>query len=78
MRRSVETFGLDDVQVRVHGDAAVVTARQTDKGAYQRHPVPEAVRSFPSDPRETSPETARYAAGLSVSSTHEGNRQLGS
>ncbi len=40
-----ETFDLDEVKVRVHGDAAVVTARQTGKGTYQGHPVPEAVRA---------------------------------
>jgi ketosteroid isomerase-like protein len=40
-----ETFDLDEVQTRVYCDVAVVTARQSGKGAYQGRPIPEAVRS---------------------------------
>ena len=40
-----ETFDLDEVDVRRHGDTAVVVARQTGKGDYQGTPVPEAARA---------------------------------
>jgi ketosteroid isomerase-like protein len=40
-----ETFQLDEVQTRVHGDTALITARQAAKGAYQGQPTPEAVRA---------------------------------
>jgi ketosteroid isomerase-like protein len=40
-----ETFDVDEVQTRVHGDAAVVTARQTARGTAGGQPVPEAVRA---------------------------------
>ena len=40
-----DTFDLDEVQVRQHGDAAVVVAKQTGKGDYQGNPVPEAARA---------------------------------
>jgi len=36
---------IDDRQVRVGGDTARVTARQSTVGTYRGHPVPEAVRS---------------------------------
>jgi len=39
-----ETLGLEDVQVRTYGDAAVVVARQTGIGAYRGFPVPETTR----------------------------------
>ena len=40
-----ETFDLDELQTRVHGDAALVTARQTARGTAGGQPVPEAVRA---------------------------------
>jgi ketosteroid isomerase-like protein len=40
-----ETYDLDERMTRVHGDAAVVTARQVARGAYQGHPTPEVVRA---------------------------------
>lgn len=40
-----DTFGLEEVQARVHGDAAVVTARQAARGTYRGNPTPEAVRA---------------------------------
>src|SRR2546430_13434966 len=40
-----ETFGLEEVQVRQYGDAAVVVARQAGRGTWQGNPVPEAVRA---------------------------------
>ena len=40
-----ETFELDELQTRVHGDAALVTARQTSRGTAGGQPVPEAVRA---------------------------------
>src|SRR6266851_1883956 len=40
-----ETFQLDEVDARPHGDAALVTARHTAKGSYQGHPIPEATRA---------------------------------
>jgi ketosteroid isomerase-like protein len=40
-----DSFSLDEVQTRVHGNAALVTARQNARGAYQGHPTPEAVRA---------------------------------
>src|SRR5262249_2483627 len=39
-----ETFDLDERQTRVHSDAALVTARQNAKGAYQGHPTPPTLR----------------------------------
>ena len=40
-----ETYDLDEVDARVHGDAAVVTARQVAKGAFQGNPTPEQIRA---------------------------------
>jgi ketosteroid isomerase-like protein len=40
-----DSFGLTEVQDREYGQAAVVTARIDAPGAYQGHPVPEAVRA---------------------------------
>jgi ketosteroid isomerase-like protein len=40
-----ETFDLDERQTRVHGDTAVVTARQVSHGTYQGHPTPEQIRA---------------------------------
>jgi ketosteroid isomerase-like protein len=40
-----ETFDLDEKQTRVHGPAALVTARQNAKGAYQGRPTFESVRA---------------------------------
>jgi ketosteroid isomerase-like protein len=40
-----ETFELDELNARRHGDAALLTARHTAQGAYQGHPIPEAVRA---------------------------------
>ena len=39
------SFALAEVQTRVHGPAAVVTARANTPGAYQGHPIPEATRA---------------------------------
>jgi ketosteroid isomerase-like protein len=39
-----DSFGLAEVQARVHGEAAVVTARNNTQGSYQGHPIPEATR----------------------------------
>jgi ketosteroid isomerase-like protein len=41
---SYDRFVLGEVQPRVYGDAAVVTARQTGQGTYQGHPVPGELR----------------------------------
>ena len=40
-----ETFDLDEIQTRVHGDVALVTARNNTRGTYRGRPVPEAVRA---------------------------------
>lgn len=40
-----ETFDLDEVQTRIHGETALVTARQRARGTYQGHPTPEAIRA---------------------------------
>jgi ketosteroid isomerase-like protein len=40
-----DRFGLADVQIRVYGPAAVVTARNNTGGRYQGHPIPEATRA---------------------------------
>ena len=40
-----ETYGLEEVDSRVHGDAAVVTARQVAKGAFMGNPTPEQIRA---------------------------------
>jgi ketosteroid isomerase-like protein len=42
---SYDSFGLAEVQARVHGEAAVVTARNNTSGSYQGHPIPEATRA---------------------------------
>ena len=42
---SYDSFGLTEVQARVYGQAAVVTARNNTRGSYQGHPVPEATRA---------------------------------
>jgi ketosteroid isomerase-like protein len=40
-----ETFDLDEMQTRLHGEVAVVTARNNTRGSYQGHPIPAAVRA---------------------------------
>jgi ketosteroid isomerase-like protein len=41
-----ETFELEEIQSRVHGDAAVITARQVGRGTHQGSPLPfDAVRA---------------------------------
>ncbi len=40
-----DSFGLAEVQARVHGGAAIVTARNDTRGSYQGHPIPEATRA---------------------------------
>ena len=40
-----DSFGLTEVQTRVYGPAAVVTARNNTRGSYQGHPIPEATRA---------------------------------
>lgn len=40
-----DSFGLAEVQVRLHGEAAVVTARNNTIGSYRGHPIPEATRA---------------------------------
>jgi ketosteroid isomerase-like protein len=40
-----DSFGLAEVQARVHGEAAVVTARNNTIGSYRGHPIPEATRA---------------------------------
>ena len=40
-----ESFDIDEKQTRVHGEAALITARHTAKGAYRGQPTPEAVRA---------------------------------
>lgn len=39
-----QSFRLDEVQTRLHGEAAIVTARQTSPGHYQGQPTPEISR----------------------------------
>lgn len=40
-----QSFGLAEVQTRVLGGAAVVTARNNIRSSYQGHPLPEALRA---------------------------------
>jgi ketosteroid isomerase-like protein len=40
-----DSFGLAEVHVRVHGEAAVVIARNDTDGNYQGHPIPAAARA---------------------------------
>ena len=40
-----ETYGLEEVAARVHGDTALVTARQVAKGAFMGNPTPEQIRA---------------------------------
>lgn len=42
---SYDSFALTEVQARVHGTAAVVTARNDTDGSYQDHALPEASRA---------------------------------
>lgn len=42
---SYETFTLGEVQARLLGEVAVVTARNNTRGSYRGHPVPGAVRA---------------------------------
>jgi ketosteroid isomerase-like protein len=42
---SYDSFGLAEIRARVHGEAAVVTARNNTSGSYQGHPIPEATRA---------------------------------
>lgn len=40
-----DSFGLAEIQARVHGGAAIVTARNNTRGSYQGLPIPEATRA---------------------------------
>jgi ketosteroid isomerase-like protein len=40
-----DSFSLAEVQTRIYGPAAVVTARNNTVGRYQGHPIPEATRA---------------------------------
>ncbi|WP_433785053.1 nuclear transport factor 2 family protein [Actinomycetospora sp. CA-101289] len=40
-----DSSSVEDRQVRVEGDTAIVTARLAADGTYRGHPVPEAVRA---------------------------------
>jgi ketosteroid isomerase-like protein len=40
-----ETFDVDEVTPRIHGDAALVTLRQRVRGSYQGQPIPEVARA---------------------------------
>jgi ketosteroid isomerase-like protein len=39
-----EQFSLEEIQIRLYGDVAVITARNNARGAYQGRPLPEALR----------------------------------
>jgi ketosteroid isomerase-like protein len=39
-----EYFGLEEIQIRVYGDVAVVAARNVARGTYQGQPLPAALR----------------------------------
>jgi ketosteroid isomerase-like protein len=39
-----EQFSLEESQIRLYGDVAVVTARNNARGTYQGQPLPEALR----------------------------------
>ena len=41
----LDTFGLDELDVREYGPVAVVTGPQTGKGDYQGNPMFESVRA---------------------------------
>lgn len=40
-----ESFALDELQTRLHGDTVLVTARHTARGAFRGQPTPEAARA---------------------------------
>jgi len=40
-----DAFDLDETQVRSYGDAAIATARDTQRGTAFGHPIPEALRA---------------------------------
>ena len=40
-----DSFGLTEVQARVHDMAAIVTARNNTRGSYQGQSIPEAIRA---------------------------------
>ena len=40
-----EEFGVSEVTARTLAGAAIVTARLTNRGSYQGHPIPEALRA---------------------------------
>jgi ketosteroid isomerase-like protein len=40
-----DSFGLAEVETRVYGPTALVTARNNTGGRYQSHPIPEATRA---------------------------------
>ena len=40
-----EQFALEEIEIHLHRDVAVVTARNNAHGNYQGHPIPEALRT---------------------------------
>jgi ketosteroid isomerase-like protein len=39
-----ESFAVDEIDARPHGDVAVITARHTAAGSHNGHPIPTALR----------------------------------
>jgi ketosteroid isomerase-like protein len=40
-----EQFNLEEIQIRIYNDVAVVTARINERGTYQGQPLPEVLRA---------------------------------
>lgn len=62
-----ETYDLDEVDARVHGDAAVVTARQVAKGAFQGNPTPEQIRATLTLVHDSEVDDDWHIAGIHMS-----------
>ena len=76
-----EHFTLEEVQVRLFGDIAVVTARNNTLGTYQGQPLPEAVRATlvlvsSSDALRLAAIHMSFMAGTPGLTTHPGRRPV--
>jgi ketosteroid isomerase-like protein len=62
-----DAFDLDEVDEHRHGDATVVIARHDARGAYQGHPLPEALRATVVLVHDDAPSAPWQLASLHLS-----------
>jgi len=62
-----DAFDLDEVDEHQHGDASILIARHDARGAYQGHPLPEALRATVVVVHDETPSAPWRLASLHLS-----------